>query len=134
VGAEPSTYAFTLSASVKASGVIAYYSGIDTTTPVEVSGGSPNAASTSILAPSVSPAQVSSLLVGFYGTAYNTVTTEPGGFTNRVSTSSTGNPAAGNAALMYADKILTTSGATGTSTATGGGGENIGQVFVLNLL
>jgi hypothetical protein len=34
---------------------------------------------------------------------------------------------------MAADKILTTSGATGTTTATGLTGENIGQALILKL-
>jgi len=133
-GSEPSTYTFTLSASVKASGVIVSYAGINTTTPVEVSGGQPNASSTSITAPSVSPALSPSIMLGFYGNAHSDAITAPGTFTARGTDASTSNGVTSRTATLAAEKSLSTSGATGTTTATAASaGENIGQVLILKL-
>jgi hypothetical protein len=132
---EPASYSFTLSASVKASGVVVAYSGLDTSAPVELSGGQANASSTSITAPTLTPAQASSLLLGFYGIANAGVSSAPTGFASRGTDASSGNSNASNVAVMAADKPLVNSAATGTSVATGSAaGESVGQALVLKLL
>src|SRR4029077_2616965 len=66
-GSEPANYTFTFNQPVaSAVGAIDAYSGVNTTTRVDVSGGQTNASSTSITAPSVTTTVANDMVVGFF--------------------------------------------------------------------
>ena len=72
-GSEPASYAFTFSVPVAAAvGGIVGYSGVDTTTPIDVHGGQTNASSNSVTAPSVTTTVANTNLVAFFGTGNDT--------------------------------------------------------------
>ena len=69
-GSEPSSYSWTFDGPVSAVvGTIVAYSGVNTGTPVDVSGGQANASSTSVTAPSVTTTVANDMVVGFFGTS-----------------------------------------------------------------
>lgn len=126
-GSEPASYDWTFSSAQRASGGITPYSGVNTTTPVDVYGSQTNASSTSIVAPSVDATVTDGYLVVGAGTAVGTSTmNQPGGYTEfwdiQVSACTT----------ESCGKALTASGATGTTTVTAGSAaKNNGITIVL---
>jgi len=81
-GSEPATYSWTWAGAQGANGVIVVYSGVDTTTPVEVLG-QQGGSSTTATAPSVTTTGVNRMIVsGFYANAFTTIST-PTGTTSR---------------------------------------------------
>jgi MSHA biogenesis protein MshQ len=129
---EPASYAWTFSATQKASGGIAAYSGVSTSTPINAHGGQANASSTSVTAPSITPTAAGARLVGFFGTATGTTFTSPGSMTERWDTASTGGSAGTRTTSEGADQTLGVTGATGTRVATAGAtAVNIGQLVAL---
>lgn len=95
------------------------------TTPSSVAA----AAATTCVAPSVSPAAATDLLLAFYG-AFNGVagTTVPAGMTSRASAAS-----AGNTSIIVSDQTLSASGATGTRTQTFASSDStVGGLVTIN--
>ena len=83
-GSEPASYAWTFSDPVDgAVGAIAAYSGVNTTTPIDVSGGQANASSASVTAPSVTTTVANTKLVGFFGSADDATFTAAASLTER---------------------------------------------------
>lgn len=114
---EPSTYAFSFDLQ-SGTGIIVAYQGVNTTTPINVSAKQENASSASSHPiPSVTTTVNDCLVVACYqhrgnnGVPY----TEPSGWTERVDYKG----ATSNSNFGVADKVFTTSGATGTTNATG---------------
>jgi RHS repeat-associated protein len=131
VGAsEPSNYTWTFGVIVtSAAGTIVAYSGVDTTTPVDVSGGQANASSTSITAPSITTTGANELIVGFFAIAKLTTTTAPSGMNERADQGANGTVAISQ---ETADVVQAIAGATGTKVATAlVAGANVGQLLAL---
>ena len=80
---DPGSWAFTLSASQKAAGVISAYSGVDTASPIDVSGVGTNASGTAHVAPSVSTTGNNRLMMVVSTIATSTTATAPAGSTER---------------------------------------------------
>jgi RHS repeat-associated protein len=129
-GSEPASYTWTFGAPIDGVvGAIAAYSGVNTTTPIDVSGGQANASSTSVTAPSVTTTVTNTKLVGFFGTADDATFTAPSGMTERtdilINSSQDGSASS-------ADVTQASAGATGTKVATASkAAVNIGQLVAL---
>jgi hypothetical protein len=118
-------HTFNVTGAANVAGVIdAYHNVLD----VQAVGSQVNASSTSIVAPSISPASPNSMLV-FVGTvAANTTVTPPSGMTEDANTEQ----ATTGVTTEIAHSTPTASGATGTRTATAGSaGVNIGTLLSL---
>jgi len=123
---EPSSYTWTFASSQPGAAAIGAYSGVDTASPVDVSGGQINPGQKAIIAPSVTTTVASDWLVGFFGTARNDTFTPDPAMTERIES------VRNSVANSIEDQSLTTAGPTGTRTAkTGSGAPNIGQVVAL---
>ena len=126
----PASAKFTLSAKSVVAGVIAAYSGVNTTTPVDTSGAKKNTSSTSITAPSVTSTVPGSKLVGVFGTAINATVTPAAGMVEQADIKTGSGPK--KVAVELADETLAAAGATGTRVATASvAAVNIGTVVVL---
>jgi RHS repeat-associated protein len=127
---EPSTYTWTLGSAVSSAvGTIDAYSGVSTTTPVDVSGGQTNTSSTSVTAPSVTTTVANDMVVGFFGTANDATFTPATGTTERSDTLAHGTA---DISAESADVIKATAGATGTKVATASKAAiNVGQLVAL---
>jgi fibronectin type 3 domain-containing protein len=126
---DPSSFKWTLSKAVGASGVIAAYSGVASTQPVEASGGTASGSSKSIVAPSVTVSTPDDLIVGVFGIATSTSVTPPPGMLLRGQASRGGT---GKVTTAVCDRIKPSSGATGSLTATAGAAAaNVGQVVAV---
>ncbi|OYW84522.1 hypothetical protein B7Z17_03955, partial [Candidatus Saccharibacteria bacterium 32-49-10] len=131
---ESGTYTWTLSKSRKASGVIMAYSGVNTASPIDISGGQANASSATITAPSVTTTVANDMLVGFFGenagTAFTATTLGTSIVASGFSTG-TGKQVLTGTGGAYA--LQAAIGASGTKTATTGttAAVNIGQLVAL---
>ena len=127
---EPASYTWTFALPVDGVvGAIAAYSGVNTTTPIDVSGGQTNASSTSVTAPSITTTVANTMLVGFFGTADDATFTAPGSMTERsdVLVDTTFDVSAESA-----DATQAPAGASGTKVATASKATiNIGQLVAL---
>ncbi len=128
---EPASYTWSFSKSVPAAGGISAYQGVDTTTPVGVSGATgQNSNTTSIVAPSVTTTVAGAEVIGFFSIGGGNSITPPAGMTERSEASST----AGSNHVTWetSDFSQTTAGATGTKTATATNPHpNVGALVVL---
>lgn len=129
-GSEPSTYTFSFSVPVSATVAgIAAYSGVNTTTPIDVSAGQANASSSSITAPSVTTTVANTMIVGIFGLDNDATFTPPSGMTERWDVDVQGTSDGGSEA---ADVAKATAGATGTKVATASASAvSIGQLVAL---
>jgi hypothetical protein len=130
-GAEPGSYTFTLSSAQSAAGGIVAYSGVDGSNPIDAHAGQINAASTSIIAPSVTTGGPDRMLVGLFGTANLTTITPPAGMTERFDQTV---PATNQYKVTSetADAPLAAAGASGPRTAlAANSAANIGQLVAL---
>lgn len=140
---EPSSYQWKTSASTDIAICIAAFSGVNTSTPIEVNDGTssddPN--DTTCTAPSVTTTTATCMLVTFHGfnpattTTATTSQTPPSGMTEAADTASVG-PGGGDAnratcELNYLS--LSSAGATGTkiSSLDANDGRNVGQTIAL---
>lgn len=110
---EPASYNWSLNTTDTLAGACIAYSNVDTLNPTDILGGTTNASSTSMAAPSVTTTIATDQLVFFGGTNNGTATaTAPGSMTERADAGT------GNAMVYIADRALSSAGATGTYTAT----------------
>ena len=124
---EPASYTFTINESRAISGAISAYSGVNTTTPVEVAGTAGLGTTTSIAAPSVNSAFNGAMVIGAFGINADSTITEPAGMTERGEIVS-----ATRIRTEISDVVLASAGATGTKTATAAtAAATIGQLIVL---
>lgn len=124
---EPTSYTATWMGSFNAAGGIYAASGAQTGTPL--SGNQANAASVNVIAPSISPSGPA-LLIFVGGMSAGATFTPPPTMLERLDVKSTAGAA--NAALEFADEILTTGGATGTRVAVAdASGGNVGALIAL---
>lgn len=128
-GAEPASYTWTFTAGNDAAGGIADYTGVDTASPIDASGGQANASSTSVTAPSINiPAgNNSDRLLALFAIPNSSTMTLPGVLTGRWNFRATGY---GISAAM--GDTTTPGGATGNYVATQGTSTvNIGAQIAL---
>jgi chitodextrinase len=128
--AEPASYTFTLSASQAAAGGILSYTGVNTSSPIDTSGGQSNASSMAVTAPSITTSVPNALVVGFFGIASAATITAPAGMSERGEQAST----AGSFKVdsEVADALQSAAGASGSKIAAAtGSSANIGQLVAL---
>lgn len=111
---EASSYTWSISPSARATGGIVRLTGVNTSTPVDVSAGA-TGSGTSVTAPSVTTTVENTALVGFFGSNTNATFTPPGTLTERVDVA---NASSSGPAIQAATGERATIGATGTRTAT----------------
>ena len=111
---EPSTYSFSTSAAYKA-GIIASYSNIDTTTPINVKSSNTSLSGTTIWTTNdITTTQPNTMLVGIFAGAYSSART----WTPPSGMSEVGDRSSTQTNLMMANVTQTAMGAVGTKTAT----------------
>src|SRR6185437_11052600 len=128
-GVEPASYTWTFTAGNDAAGGIADYTGVDTASPIDASGGQANASSTSVTAPSINiPAgNNSDRLLALFAIPNSSTMTLPGVLTGRWNFRATG---FGISAAM--GDTTTPGGATGNYVTTQGSTTvNIGAQVAL---
>jgi hypothetical protein len=128
---EPASYMWTFSVSKPAAGGIAAFTGVDTASPVNASGGQANLSATAVTAPSVTTTVPNSMLVALYGVAPLAGLTAPGGMTERWEVGSapgTTNPVVSEGATA----MQAAAGATAPRAATASKKVNsVGQLVAL---
>ena len=130
---EGASYTWSLSASLKASGVISAYSGVDTASPIMVQANQVNASSTTMTAPSVTSTADGAMVIAAYSSPRGVTYTQGSSMTLRGQSSSTGNPAASQTTSGLQDTVQATLGASGTKTMTQSTGDvSIGHTIALN--
>jgi hypothetical protein len=110
--ADPTSWTFTLSQTARAAGAISSYSGVDTTTPVDVSGTGTNVAGVNHVAPSVTTTGGNRLGITVTAPTAVTAMTPPSGSTERADQA--GGTTAPTVSIETSDFSATTAGATGT--------------------
>jgi fibronectin type 3 domain-containing protein len=131
VGAsEPASYTFTWTGSLGAAGAILAYSGVDTTSPIDVhSGAVANAAA--VTAPSVTTTGAGRMLVALFGVSPERTITGPAGMTQRHSVVNGAVPGQ-KASSLSAEVVQAAAGASGGRTATlSSAGRAVGQLVAL---
>jgi PKD repeat protein len=121
---EPSNYTWSISGSTRIAGGIAAYRNITTSdNPIEAHGGRLSAASTTIIAPSITTTSEGAYLIALFTAASNARETDlsfsgPAGMTARYDISSQTKGNHRNVVVMHASAPLSAAGATGTRAAT----------------
>jgi Family of unknown function (DUF6701) len=132
---EPASYTWTFSGGTHtgAVGGILSYSGVDTTSPIDVSGGNTTASSTSHTANSVTTTVANAMLISTHSYSSAQNWTPPAGMTERVDVFSTVAPSGGGIAMEMNDELLTAVGATGSRTAVAAASADtgVGQMLAL---
>jgi hypothetical protein len=113
-GSEPASYIWSLTSGTRASGGIARYLGVDTSSPIDTSGGGTGSSITPT-APSVTTNGANELVVGLFGTGVSATYTAPSGMTERYAVT---NANASGPATEAADYTQATASSTGTKAAT----------------
>ena len=112
--ADPASWVFNLSQSVKAAGAISAYSGVDPVSPIDVSATGTNLAGTNHVAPSVTTTGANRLAVTITAATAATSMTPPVGSTERADQA--GGAGAPTATVETSDFPQSAVGATGTKT------------------
>src|SRR5204863_474874 len=120
-GADPGPYTFTVSSSRVAGGISAY-SNVDTTNPINASGGQASSS-----APSITTTVANTMLVACFGRAGGSAIGAPTGTSERFHAETSSST---NAASESADVAQASAGATGQKASTGNT-ANIGQLIAL---
>lgn len=137
---EPASYSWTIGVNTGAAGGILSFSGVNTASPIDVSGGQQViGTTTSIVAPSVNTTEVNTMLVTFHcvtssGTA-GSAWTPPTGMTEAVDISSESANTGESLGINYV--VQAAAGATGTKTAMMSGHNELfglGQILALRPL
>jgi hypothetical protein len=130
-GSEPASYSFSYATSAQSAGVIATYSGVDTTTPEE-GFTSWLSSTTTITGSSISMGETDQVYLGVYAIANDSAITLNASLTSRAGTATAGNPASSRTRIMIGDKAFSAAGATGSFNSTAGtAAENIGAMIGL---
>lgn len=130
---EGNNYQFNFSSSVKASGGIVHYAGVDTAQPIDVHAMNSSATNTtSMTAPSVTTTVPNTMLVSVFANNNAVNHTAGSGMTQRFSVFSSGR---GNAATKVTtsvqDTIQATAGSSGTKSATSASGNYVAHTFAI---
>ena len=127
---EPASYTWTFTSGTDGAGGMVAYGGVSSAMPVDVAGGQANASSTSITAASVTVPSGNNAdrLVGLFAIPNSSAVTGPSGMTQRWSL----HASSGGIGVEMSDLALSSSGATGSMSATAGtAGANIGALVAL---
>ena len=133
-GSEPASYTWTFSGGIGgAAGGILSYSGVDTTSPIDVYGGNPTPSGTSHTASGVITTVDNAMLVSVHSYSSAETWTPPAGMTEEVDAATLTTPNAAGISLEMNDVIQAAVGATGDKIATAGGNADTGVAQILAL-
>jgi VCBS repeat-containing protein len=127
---EPSSYSWTFSSRVGASGGIVAYSGVHADAPLDSSSGQANSSAVLYTAPQLTTSSLDSLLVAAFGVATNAAVAPPVGMIEQFGATMT----VGKDKLTteVADQIQAQAGASGQRTASGDkAAQSIGQLLAI---
>ena len=128
---DPATFNVTFSAQTRCLGVLATYSGVDGTTPIDVENGQTTASATTHATPSVTTTGANRLVVTTHIVHSVATWTAPAGMTERVDFSNNGSGQAVES-MEFNDLPQASAGATGAKTATATVGDvGITQITTL---
>src|SRR5437867_1611099 len=115
-GADPGPYSFTVSPSSRIAGGISAYFNVDTTNPINASGGAAGSSS-----PSITTTVANTMLVGCLGRSDNKAVGAPSGMTERFNAeSSSSGGTTTDASSESADALQASPGASGSKASTSG--------------
>src|SRR5437867_9767689 len=115
-GADPGPYSFTVSPSSRIAGGISAYFNVDTTNPINASGGAAGSST-----PSITTTVANTMLVGCFGRSDNKAVGAPSGMTERFNAeSSSSGGTTTDASSESADALQASPGASGSKASTSG--------------
>jgi hypothetical protein len=132
-GAEPASYTWTISANTGAVGGILTFTGVNTSTPVNIENGQNTANALTHASPSVTTTLANTMLVTSHAFTSAATWTAPGGMTEAVDAASIAVPQTGGISLEINYVIQASAGATGTKTATASNDADVGNAHILAL-
>jgi RHS repeat-associated protein len=132
VGTEPSSYPWGVSGASFTVGGIQAFTGVDTTTPIDVENGQTTPSATTHAAPSVTTTTANTMVVTSHAFASSRQWTPPTGMTESFDKPSGSNNATGMG-IEGTRVLLAVAGATGVKTATASGDADAGNTHILAL-
>jgi hypothetical protein len=111
---DPTSWSFTLSTTMRWATISFEFSGVHTSTPIDVSDTQANASSANVVAPSIDPNYIDDMLVFFGGSASTGTWTADGAMTEPATNGE--KPAAAAVTIGGAYQLLASGSATGTRT------------------
>src|SRR5437773_5293089 len=114
-GADPGPYTFTVSSSRVAGGISAYFN-VDTTNPINASGGQAGSSTPSM--PPITTTVYNTMLVAYFGRSDNQAIGAPSGMTERFHVETASGTSSVDAASESADASQASPGATGSKAST----------------
>ena len=131
-GSEPASYAWGMSGSSFTTGGVQAFTGVDTTTPIDVENGQTTASATTHATPSITTSMANTMLVTSHAFASGATWTPPSGMTEGFDKANANNNATG-LAVEGNWLLLAVAGATGVKTATASGNADAGNTHILSL-
>jgi cellulose synthase/poly-beta-1,6-N-acetylglucosamine synthase-like glycosyltransferase/DNA-binding NarL/FixJ family response regulator len=117
-GSEPASYSWTLPSVFEAAGGIQAFSGVNTTTPIDIERGQGHPSGFSFATPNVTTALPNDLIVGSFSVGVAAFIDSPGDMTEAFDQPSATPPNTWGQSTASAWKVLAAAGATGAETAT----------------
>jgi outer membrane protein assembly factor BamB len=130
---EPASYTFGATGNTGIAGGVLAFSGVDNTTPVDVSNSSAIGNGTSFAAPSVTTTIANTMIVTAHEFSSSERFTPPGGMTEAIDVASLAPSNSGGVAVEANYRAQAAIGATGTLTATAAGNADTGATVTLAL-
>jgi len=131
--AEPSSYVWGIAGASFSVGGIQSFSGVDTTTPVDVQNGQATASALTHATPSVATTAANAMVVTHHTFASSATWTPPAGMTESYDVSALAVPNAGGQSMEGARVAQAAAGATGVKTATASANADSGATHILAL-
>jgi MSHA biogenesis protein MshQ len=132
-GSEPSSYTWTISANTGAVGGILTFTGVNTSTPIDVENGQNTASGLTHATPSVTTTVAKTMLVTSHSFTSAATWTPPGGMTEAVDVASIAVPQTTGISLEINIAIQDSAGATGAKTATASNDADVGNTDIVAL-
>ena len=132
-GSEPSSYTWTISANTGAVGGILTFTGVNTSTPIDVENGQNTANGLTHATPSVTTTVAKTMLVTSHSVHIGGHLTPPVGMTEAVDVASVAVPQTIGISLEINYVIEASAGATGTKTATASNDADVGNAHIVAL-
>ena len=132
---EPASYAWTFSASAGSAGGISSFSGVNTTTPINVEAGATTGATqtTTFNHPGISTTIANTMVVTHYSYSSSDRFTPPGGMTEAFDVASLAVANSGGVSIAQDYVLRAATGATGTLTSTAASNADVGSMDALAL-
>jgi transcriptional regulator CtsR/regulation of enolase protein 1 (concanavalin A-like superfamily) len=130
---EPTTYTWSFNTSVGSAGGIQTFTGVDTTTPIDVEAGQNTANDVTIAAPSITTTRANDMIVTSHAFSSSATFTKPSGMTEAFDVASEAVPSSSGESIEGNYQLQAAIGATGTRTATASGDSDAGNAHALAL-